>query len=86
MSDETGISHIHCVGHVINLIIQRVLKDKTSDFGEECGDTENIGLNESELNALSKFQALRKKLKNIVVEFHTSTDLTNTLVEHQIRK
>ena len=61
--------------------------DETSVGETQRGrKTETIGLIDTELKALNIFTKIQIKLKKIVGKFHTSTNLSDTMTEFQLRK
>lgn len=102
LSEETGISHIPCAAHILNLIIKKVLNNKpgNNEKGDSESDNENatrttqsrgrkpelIGLVDSEKKAALTFVAQQEKLKKLVTKFHQSSNLNHVLTEHQKNK
>ena len=77
------VVHLRCMGHLLNLIVRKVVQKKKNDlpdflsqFEDEENEQEdeiaNSFLNDDELEILSSFQELIKKCKKIAIIFNSS--------------
>lgn len=97
MKEKDGVPtniHIRCAGHVLNLIVKKVINHKQDSKEDDSDIEENTSsgakknrktfeLTEEEASAVKQYEQVIAKLRKISSKFSMSTILNDNLYEYQ---